>query len=316
MNVFYDQDAARCIVDATIARATQEEQCPPLLCNLESTELAVTAFENPKSFRLTRKDEPEHEAYFRVIGVLCSKVLPPFLTTPNIRSLHHLRNLRQFAKITGLGSNSFALSEDAMEIVINLFRGTLGNNSIVGIDAKMYEGDFAIDCHARYFTERDSAPQEKHIPFDALVDPHGILESVRGARLIHGPDNNVEYCEKILHPDGTMSYEALDPKRLKEGDIVEVTVAFTCFPVKERRYRFLTAMRAIALIDASVRSKSETKHEPVESLPAEERKTLKRKALFLTSTASSKKAKVEPSASSHLESAMMVESSSSDLTSM
>ncbi|EFI27784.1 hypothetical protein CC1G_14707 [Coprinopsis cinerea okayama7 len=257
MNVFYNQDLARLVLDSHIARASQEDGQPMLLADADPNSLSVVQFENPSTYRLTQRDDPESETYFKVIGVLCSKVLPPFQTTPKIRTLQHLRNLRQFVKVTGLGSTSFSLAGGAMESVVELFKQALGSDALVGTEEKLYEGDLALDFHARYFTDREVAPQEKHIPFDDLVDPQQILETLRGTRFIHGPDNRVEYCVKRVDPDGKTRYEPVDPASIKEGDIVEVTLAFMCVPIKENRYRFLPTLRAVTLLESRVRKESE-----------------------------------------------------------
>ncbi|KAG2020177.1 hypothetical protein CC2G_005545 [Coprinopsis cinerea AmutBmut pab1-1] len=203
--------------------------------------------------------------------------------------MQHLRNLRQFVKLTGLGSPSFDLVGDAMVSILKLFKHTLGEDGLTGVEPKLYEGEVALDFHARYFTDREAAPQEKHVPFDERVDPRGILETLRGTRLIHGPDNRVEYCIKVIDPDGTTRYEPYDPACIKEGDIVEVTCAFKCVPIKDRRYRFLPALRAVTLLESCVRKESETTREQsrsqcdvIKTLPPA--RLLKRKSLFLNST--------------------------------
>jgi hypothetical protein len=90
-------------------------------------------------------------------------------------------------------------------------QNSLGIDSVVGGEGKMYEGDLALDFHARYFTDRELVPHEKHIPFDQLVDPAHILEDLRGAGFIHSADNHVEYCVRRNKEDGTVEYDFNSP---------------------------------------------------------------------------------------------------------
>jgi hypothetical protein len=138
--------------------------------------------------------------------------------------------------------------------------------TMLSTDPKYYEGDAAIDCHARYLTDRESAPQEKHMQFAAGVDPSGVIERLRGTRYIHTEDNQVEYCQitteeegSVLLPSTSVSlanlssrYEPVLPSVFKEGDVVEAMVSFHCIPVKDG-YKFITSLRALVLVSSDVR---------------------------------------------------------------
>ncbi|EAU91681.2 hypothetical protein CC1G_04449 [Coprinopsis cinerea okayama7 len=205
MNRHYNFEHARMCISEAATRASQEgPEAPPLLTVDAAKNLTISEFHYPKTFRAVLKENPEEEAYFRIVGAICSKVLPPLTSKPRIQTLQQLRNLRQFVKVTGFGHHSFEETISALHGVVHMFESQLGAGKITGQEPKLFEGDAALDCHARYFTDRELAPQEKHQAFDKIVDPKQILEDLRGADFIHGPDNRVEYCKKIIDEQGQL----------------------------------------------------------------------------------------------------------------
>ncbi|KAG2022487.1 hypothetical protein CC2G_000229 [Coprinopsis cinerea AmutBmut pab1-1] len=285
MNRHFDCDEARAMVAAFSARGSQEEKTlPPMVAPGQTSEFSVTPFELPTCYRLTSKDDLDQEICLRIIGVICSKVLPPLLNKPRIQSDRDLRNLRQFVKVTGLGDPSFEVAMEGVREIFSKFEYVHGAERLIGVEAKLYEGELALDCHSRYFTDRERAPHEKHIPFPELVDPKHILEDIRGPAFIHGPDNHVEYYSKSFD-GGHPRYDPIDPAILKEGDIVELSISFMSVPIKNGNFRLVTSLRAVALLSNETRKKSEaartletvTPHIAVS--PSKGRK-LKRRSLF------------------------------------
>ena len=57
-----------------------------------------------------------------------------------------------------------------------------------------------IEFGNHYFTSRHDDPYSSEIPFGQAVDPKGILSSISGNQIFHGPDNKVLYYQLI--PDG------------------------------------------------------------------------------------------------------------------
>ncbi|EAU82077.1 hypothetical protein CC1G_09679 [Coprinopsis cinerea okayama7 len=287
MNNHYCSETARGVIEACFARASQDDDnIPPLLGNVQTDGYCVTEFDNPKSFRITKVEDQEQEAYFRVVGVICSKVLPPVLHKPRLLSPAHLRNLRQFVKLTGFGSDSFAMGCHAVKQMVDKLRQHLkvASDCITGAEEKMYEGDAALDFHARYFTDRELIPHEKHIPFNDFVDPNHILEDLRGAAFIQGPDNHVEYCMRTVDKNGIVEYSVFNPGQFKEGDIVEVTLSLVCVPIKNQQYRLLLVMRALTLLSSENREESERLRAldvPSSDAAANRGRNVKRRSLFL-----------------------------------
>jgi hypothetical protein len=66
----------------------------------------------------------------------------------------------------------------------------------------IYEGHTAVDITARYFSSRNSVPNEQGQEFGPGVDPNGVLSTIRGQDLIHGQDNKVQYLKEYKNDLG------------------------------------------------------------------------------------------------------------------
>lgn len=117
----------------------------------------------------------------------------------------HIRKLRQFAKVTGVGLPVFDDLQRKLHEAHSKFCTAFPDDTFEELDHSPYEGDYAINLHAHYFTDQHNTPTWKHIPFREDVDPLHILESLRGTKFIHGPDNDVQYGRKVVtEGQGTM----------------------------------------------------------------------------------------------------------------
>lgn len=50
-----------------------------------------------------------------------------------------------------------------------------------------------FEASNRYFTSRRDAPDMESVPISALIDPNGILESLKKGDFVHGEENQVYY---------------------------------------------------------------------------------------------------------------------------
>ncbi|KAJ3503405.1 hypothetical protein NMY22_g18259 [Coprinellus aureogranulatus] len=143
----------------------------------------------------------------------------------------HVRLLRQFVRLTGRNSHEFQENESRLHDIEHMFLRAVAENELEGFNQAMYEGDFALDAHARYLTERRLVPSLPHIPFTADIDPLQVLDDARDIHFVRTADNVVEYRVRREDPDGTVRYEPGDPAEFKEGDIVEANITFIAFPL-------------------------------------------------------------------------------------
>lgn len=108
-----------------------------------------------------------------------------------------MRKLRQFVKLTGLQSTLFDDTKTNLEEVVSLFATAVSPNHFQAFEFKTWDGDFAVDAHTRYFTDRRHAPNLKHEAIPTDVDPRHYLDVVRGPNFIFCHENRVEYCQKV-----------------------------------------------------------------------------------------------------------------------
>lgn len=104
--------------------------------------------------------------------------------------------LRQYIRLTGLGSAVFNEYRDAVERIQTMFTHEAGEHNLTRLKECMYEGEYAVDMHTRYLTERRLVEAEKHVPFTQDIDPNNALEEARGGNLIRTTDNVVQYSTK------------------------------------------------------------------------------------------------------------------------
>ena len=112
------------------------------------------------------------------------------------------RKVRQHVKLCGAGATAFDEYESKLNSIVDFFAASVGPNKIEAPELGLFDGQYAVDFHTRYFEERRYAPGVAHVPFDTTVDPTGILEHSRGTELVHGEQNIVEYCLKTFDDDG------------------------------------------------------------------------------------------------------------------
>lgn len=189
-------------------------------------------------------------------------------------SATHVRYLRQFVRVTGLGLTSFDEQHHVFESVEQKFAAVSGVTEVTPFTFGRYEDMYSIDLHTRYLTERREVDDQPHIPFPTDVDPNHAMEEARGSRFIRVQDNVVLYSRVTVDGSGTArsvfscciqflsdcscaSHEPLAPSEFKEGDIVEVTGSFMAFPLPRRgEYKAVFCMRSLSLIESMFREVS------------------------------------------------------------
>ncbi|KAJ2911807.1 hypothetical protein MD484_g8605, partial [Candolleomyces efflorescens] len=207
MNIFYDIATAADDLRGYMVKSMQEVSDTPYFGSLIVDSTTVNFFDNPRCLRMSREAEGgAEEVTVRIPGILCSKTLPPIERPINATSRNHVRKLRQYVKITGLGCDLFEELPAKLEDVhirfqeAALSQGGRESNSIKPTFSP-YDSHSTLDMHARYMTERRAAPHLPHSPFATDVDPYHILDALRGANFIHGPDNSVQYLRKTYDDD-------------------------------------------------------------------------------------------------------------------
>ncbi|RXW14798.1 hypothetical protein EST38_g11060 [Candolleomyces aberdarensis] len=254
MNTFYDTDAARGILNAYLAKCYQDGGSTPFLPLLAAEDVEVDRFSNPDCWRLTSTGDGDvEEVQVRIPGILCRSMLPPITRKLSAKDKSTIRSLRQFVKITGLGSHVYGEIQKKMQEIELIFRNALPEHTPKPMVFHEYKGEYAIDVHCRYFTDRRVAPMMKHEGFLNGVDPEHRLEVARGDDSVHGVENVVQYLQVLTDEEGKERYEEVTPSSFKNGDVVEARVAFICYPLYEGGCKIVPTLRSLILLSNQVR---------------------------------------------------------------
>ncbi|KAF6758496.1 hypothetical protein DFP72DRAFT_1167358 [Ephemerocybe angulata] len=275
MNWQYNSDEARTRLDSFIQESRQKGPARGPSVTLDET-TNVVMYTDPPCLRMVKTGDDVHEEVaVTVAGILCDKVLPPVLSLRS-HKFEHVRYLRQFVRLTGLGSNNFQEELSPFTVIESRFRNTVDVTDLQGFDFGVYEGEPCVALHARYLTERRLARSLRHIPFPPEIDPNHALEDARDTKFIRTEDNVVQYARKIVEHDGSIRIETLRPEEFKEGDIVEATGTFVAYPTSEPgEYVLVFVLRALTMLCSSFREASQVKRKA--RMEEEERKGPKRK---------------------------------------
>ncbi|KAJ3544813.1 hypothetical protein NMY22_g2649 [Coprinellus aureogranulatus] len=271
MNEYYDEDKARELLRNFRQEALDNEfgVLSPFVRDLNLDDVFVHDVKHPASMRLSAWDAERGtvaDVRLRIQGILCARSLGPFVNPPfahlspkasSVKSrLDRLRSLRQYVKLTALGEKEVDGDFKKLSAVWELFAQHATGKEVSPIDFMGYICDDAIDIQARYFTDKSVSPDEPNIPFKDSVDPYRVLSKVQPFELIHGADNYVEYCRKIVDKDSSIKYEECSPGFFQLGDIVEATFTVVGTPAKDRiRVSFL--LRGLTLLENDLRKASE-----------------------------------------------------------
>ncbi|KAJ2916278.1 hypothetical protein MD484_g4136, partial [Candolleomyces efflorescens] len=262
MNQYYNTTRAREILEGiqreSVAGSAQKI---PHLANTEVGDVLFQQVEYPPSMRVMSKEEEEDditEVVLKIQGVLCASTLPPYRRQPpNAATASSIRNLRQYVKITSLGAAGLDDAYGKLQDVQKQLQAQCKEERVIPLNFLPYEGYPCIETHARYFTDRNLVPFEKNIPFHESVDPNNILKNLKPELFIHGPDNRVDYIRRSEDKNGCARYATIDPASFKAGDLVEVAFSLVAVPIKEKRRLLYLNLKALTLIDDTIRKESE-----------------------------------------------------------
>ena len=105
--------------------------------------------------------------------------------------------------LTGLSSPKFNDAIQSIRAIEDIFREQVVDRNMEVWVPSTFQGHLSIDIGNRYFTPRQHALQDRHISFNAVIDPDGILSEAMGEEFVHTEDNEVEYYEARKEGRGT-----------------------------------------------------------------------------------------------------------------
>ncbi|TEB23701.1 hypothetical protein FA13DRAFT_1639649, partial [Coprinellus micaceus] len=198
-------------------------------------EVSVLECENPRRFRMVRKDESGEyaEAFFRVHGVVAAKELPPLkLPQEASRRNRAMKFSVQSIRLRGFGVPKFDQSVYTLEQVFLRYCQHFDDGTVQQWSpSSSGQDEWSIEASTRYFTRNIHAGNEKAVPFAPKVDPMGELAAMGGDDWIHTADNEVNYLMRTI-----------DPTNGK--------------PHTGRKVKMAVTLKAVTLVDPSMRNKA------------------------------------------------------------
>ncbi|KDR65604.1 hypothetical protein GALMADRAFT_148561 [Galerina marginata CBS 339.88] len=253
MDQFYDIEATKTLLERIANERLPRRMQLQAFKTVEGIKQYCQISHDPiaKCWRLTEHvgDELE-EAVLRFQGVLTTKTLPPIRSPFQIEPRQRVF-FRQNVTITGLGTQASETAVQSIDDINEMFQRDLPQGSLEDWSPSLFDNYTAVDASNRYFTRRTDTSADQIIPFSNMVDPDGILDAAGGEHFVHTVDNRVEYYEMIQIGNEGISYNEINPLRFRIGDIVEAQVSFISVPMRDRRYKMLTVLRALTVLDMS-----------------------------------------------------------------
>ncbi|KAF8868776.1 hypothetical protein BD779DRAFT_1683078 [Infundibulicybe gibba] len=221
------------------------------------------------------------EEIFTLSGVICDLKLPPVTDKPKIATRQY-KFLRQTVAVTGLGSTKFEDATEAGHAIFEIFQREFQEGKVEQWVTERSNGHSCMFISNRYMTPRRDAPDMNHIPFGADVDPNGHLESMIKEGFVHGEENIVEYYTQQIS-EGRKSFLKAGPQSFRVGDLVDVQLSFVIVPLKEQRYKMVTVLHSIALVNGSFSQEARKKRAATSNLLSMvTAPTLKRRVGYVT----------------------------------
>ena len=112
------------------------------------------------------------------------------------------RFLRQNIKIFGGQSDTFADAVKAVDKAYIMFAGHFADGTMDSLELETRGQDHIIEANSRYMTPKFLCDEGSIETLDEYVDPHGILQKLMEDDYVFGPDNKVEYMERIKSKGG------------------------------------------------------------------------------------------------------------------
>ncbi|KAJ7171043.1 hypothetical protein C8R46DRAFT_1216643 [Mycena filopes] len=219
--------------------------------NLDEITVTVTGNQIKTWHLCTEADDDgvTDEVIFRVQGVVTKNELVP----KSIRGCKEERavHLSQHIEICGLTSEPFNECVRNMTAVHQKFAQHLAGVQMHNQMPKQGTHGMYMSASNRFFTERSEAPNEQDNNFQPGVDTIGRLAKLKGADLIHAPDNIVKYF-RLKGEDGRRGsrYVQTIPGAVKAGDIVELQLTFAAM-LSHKLLKISNRLQAVTILDDS-----------------------------------------------------------------
>ncbi|KAG6850007.1 hypothetical protein H0H93_002625 [Arthromyces matolae] len=215
--------------------------------------IAVKEYMYPKIWRLVEKEETgivtDEELVFSVYGSIQGHNLLPFNKSDLYMSdIKKIKYLKQTITINGLGGDEMKEAWNAMRMIHGVFDRTFKQGQLEDL---YKEDDYTTINAANRLMTPSKDTDQPHVPYESHSDPDGMLESIARQGFRRTEDNIVNFVKVESKHDGSKSYVKTTPQTFRNGDLVAIQVSFCVVPLKRGKYRMLTLLRSITLIESA-----------------------------------------------------------------
>ncbi|KIM72038.1 hypothetical protein PILCRDRAFT_82231 [Piloderma croceum F 1598] len=221
--------------------------------NFQFDKLKPTLNEKPTYWRLTvptSEVTQSEELVLSMQGVIVNKDLPPILIKPNEQ---HQPFIRQSVQLTGFDSKEFQTCINKLQQLHQTFLRQVPEGNMEPLTLGQFRQFDTVEFATRYFTSRRDDPNGTEMPFDQSTDPNGVLARLaNNKKYFHGEDNKVlYYALKHVNDKSPPRFFDVDPARFRVGDIVEVQITIAAVPIKNNKFKMISQLRCLALLDGT-----------------------------------------------------------------
>lgn len=110
--------------------------------------------------------------------------------------------MKQFVRVTGLGTSHFAQAMEGIANIVAFMGENLERGDIESWKADRFRTWHAMELGNRYFVLQNSEGDMTPTPFEEGVDPDGKLAQMAGDKWVHTEDNKVQYFRLDAKNDG------------------------------------------------------------------------------------------------------------------
>ncbi|KAJ7048184.1 hypothetical protein C8F01DRAFT_1258876 [Mycena amicta] len=195
-------------------------------------------------------DGGQQEALFTVIGVLGRKEFPP--VTWREAQAQPATKLAQSLVLHGCKTVQFDCMEQFVSEIHWMASQSVVNHEVYLLDPLTTHQSLGltVGLNTRYFTRsRTEIPDEVKVSFSDLIDPKGVLASLRTENLDHCFDNAVQYLQ---YADN--QFATANPGTFKPYDLVQASFAINVFRTYTDgapKFAVKLVLRAVSLLDST-----------------------------------------------------------------
>jgi hypothetical protein len=178
----------------------------------------------------------------------------------------------QEVTLTGFDTHKFKAAVEGIAYIHDKFKKEIQpEKGLLDWMPGMYQQSTSIKATNKYFYKGQRSLSSEVVPFDALVDPGGILDSVDKNEYRHTSDNHVGYFVHVSKDADNFTYVwkrlngipqidnikcryvRTNPKTFSIGDIVEARLSFMAISTFSSRkvgsMKFVIILRSLASVD-------------------------------------------------------------------